>query len=64
MTEWLLLMTLLLVLGWPLGRYLAAVMRGDPLPGDRVFACIERPLYRLLGARPDAGMSYLKINLF
>ena len=58
MTEWLLLMTLLLVLGWPLGRYLAAVMRGDPLPGDRVFACIERPIYRLLGARPDAGMSW------
>ena len=58
MFETFLLLVLLLALGWPLGRYLAAVMRGDPMGSDALFHWIERPLYRLLGTRPDHGMGW------
>src|SRR5262245_66663178 len=58
MIEALLVFALALGLGWPLGRYLAAVMRGTPMRLDRVFAWIERPLYRLLGTDPQRGMSW------
>lgn len=44
-------------LGWPLGRYLAQVMRGAPMRGDALFGWIERPLYRLCGTDPANGMS-------
>lgn len=58
MTEFLLLIVLVVALGWPLGRYLAAVMRGAPMRGDAVFGRIERPLYRLLGTDPAQGMGW------
>nr|WP_298149524.1 potassium-transporting ATPase subunit KdpA [uncultured Pseudoxanthomonas sp.] len=58
MTEFLLVFTLAIALGWPLGRYLAAVMRGAPMRGDRLFGFIERPLYRLLGVDPSQGMGW------
>lgn len=48
---------LVILLGWPLGHYLAAVMRGGPLRGDALFARIERPIYRLLGTEPTRGMA-------
>ncbi|WDJ85852.1 potassium-transporting ATPase subunit KdpA [Xanthomonas campestris] len=58
MTETLLVYALAIVLAWPLGRYLAAVMRGAPMRGDAVFGWIERPLYAVLGTRPQQGMSW------
>lgn len=58
MAEFLLVFVVALVLGWPLGRYLAAVMRGAPMWGDAVFLRLERPLYALLGVRADSGMSW------
>ncbi|TQM17284.1 K+-transporting ATPase ATPase A chain [Pseudoxanthomonas sp. 3HH-4] len=58
MTEFLLVFALAIALGWPLGRYLAAVMRGAPMRGDRLFGLIERPLYRLLGVDPAQGMGW------
>lgn len=58
MTEFVLTMLLAVALGWPLGRYMARVMRGDPAPGDRVFAPVERALYRLMGASAQGGMSW------
>ncbi len=58
MTEFLLVFALAITLGWPLGRYLAAVMRGAPMRGDRLFGWIERPLYRLLGVDPAQGMGW------
>ncbi|RYD14583.1 MAG: potassium-transporting ATPase subunit KdpA [Lysobacteraceae bacterium] len=58
MTEFLLVIALVVGLGWPLGRYLAAVMRGAPMRGDRVFGSIEKPIYRLLGTDPACGMSW------
>ena len=58
MIEAFLVFALAIGLGWPLGRYLAAVMRGGPMRGDRAFELIERPLYRLLGADPARGMNW------
>lgn len=58
MIEFIVVLGLALVLGWPLGLYLAAVMRGDPMRGDRFFGWIERPLYRLLGVDPAQGMGW------
>lgn len=58
MTEFLLVLGLTIVLAWPLGRYLAAVMRGAPMRGDRVFGLVERPVYRLLGIDPGAAMGW------
>ena len=58
MTEFLLVFALAIGLGWPLGRYLAAVMRGAPMRGDRLFLWLERPLYALIGTNPERGMSW------
>lgn len=44
-------------LAWPLGHYLAAVMRGDARRSDLLFGWLERPVYALLGTRPQAGMT-------
>ena len=58
MTEFILTMALAIALGWPLGRYMARVMRGDAAPGDRLLAPVERLLYRMLGAGAQGGMSW------
>lgn len=58
MAESLLLLVLLVTLGWPLGRYLAAVMRGASMRSDVLFGWIERPIYAALGTRPQVGMSW------
>lgn len=58
MTEFLLVFALAIALGWPLGLYLAAVMRGAPMRGDRLFGLVERPVYRLLGVDPAQGMGW------
>lgn len=56
MTEFFVVLALAIALGWPLGRYLAGVMRGAPMRSDRLFGLIERPLYRLLGVDPAQDM--------
>lgn len=58
MTELILVFALAIGLGWPLSRYLAAVMRGKPMRGDGLFLWIERPVYRLLGTDPRCGMTW------
>ncbi|MGH8025159.1 MAG: potassium-transporting ATPase subunit KdpA [Pseudoxanthomonas sp.] len=58
MIEVLLVFALAIGLGWPLGLYLAKVMRGAPMRGDRVFGWLEKPVYRLLGTDPQRGMSW------
>ena len=58
MLELLLFLLLVLALGWPLGHYLAAVLRGAPMRGDGLFGRIERPLYALIGTRPDEAMDW------
>ena len=58
MTEFVLVLVLAIGLGWLLGRYLAAVMQGAPMRGDRLFLWLERPLYGLIGTNPARGMSW------
>ena len=58
MIDSVLLLVLLVALGWPFGRYLAAVMRGAPMRTDALFGWIERPIYAALGTRPCTGMSW------
>ncbi|UKE50282.1 potassium-transporting ATPase subunit KdpA [Xanthomonas translucens] len=58
MIDTLLVYALALLLGWPLGLYLAQVMRWAPMRGDALFGWIERPLYRLLGTDPARGMHW------
>ncbi|WP_295972790.1 potassium-transporting ATPase subunit KdpA [uncultured Xanthomonas sp.] len=58
MIDTLLVYALALLLGWPLGLYLAKVMRGAPMRGDALFGWIERPLYHLLGTDPARGMHW------
>ncbi len=58
MIEILLVFALAIGLAWPLGRYLAAVMRGAPMRADRMFGWLEKPVYGLLGIDPLRGMSW------
>jgi len=58
MTEILLILLASIVLAFPLGLYLARVMRGGPMRGDALFGLVEKPLYRLLGVNPARGMSW------
>ncbi len=58
MTEILLILLASIVLAFPLGLYLARVMRGGPMHGDALFGLVEKPLYRLLGVNPARGMSW------
>lgn len=57
MFEIILVFGLAILLGFPLGHYLAAVMRGAPMRGDRLFGLLEQPVYRLLGTTPAQGMT-------
>ena len=58
MIETLLVLVLAIGLGWPLGHYLARVMRGDRSKLDAVFGPIERQIYKALGTDPQRGMSW------
>lgn len=58
MTETILVLVLAIGLGWPLGHYLARVMRGDRSRLDMLFGPIERVIYQALGTDPRRGMSW------
>ena len=58
MIEMFVVLGLGILLGWPLGRYLAAVMQGKSMVGDRLFYWVEQPLYRVLGTSPQQGMNW------
>ncbi len=58
MQQTILTLALAIALAWPLGHYLANVMRGAPMRTDRLFGWIERPLYHLLGTDPRRGMTW------
>ncbi len=58
MTEIFVLLAASMLLAWPLGLYLARVMRGAPMRIDPLFHWIEKPLYRVLGVDPARGMSW------
>ena len=58
MLEIVLVFAAAIALGWPLGLYLARVMRGEASHLDVVFVPVERLLYRALGTDPRRGMSW------
>lgn len=58
MIEIFLVFALAISLGWPLGLYLARVMRGERSVLDRVVAPVERAAYRVLGTDRAWGMSW------
>jgi K+-transporting ATPase ATPase A chain len=58
MTETFLLLVVAIALAWPLGRYLARVMRGAPMRGDALFGVLEKPIYAVLGTDPERGMGW------
>ncbi|RPE76897.1 potassium-transporting ATPase subunit KdpA [Vulcaniibacterium tengchongense] len=58
MTEALFVLLLAVALGWPLGRHLARVLRGERSRLDRLFGPLERAIYRALGTDPRRGMSW------
>jgi K+-transporting ATPase ATPase A chain len=58
MIDIILVFALAIGLGWPLGLYLARVMRGERSALDRVFRPLERVIYRMLGTDPSHGMSW------
>ncbi|HJU39135.1 MAG TPA: potassium-transporting ATPase subunit KdpA [Tahibacter sp.] len=49
---------LALLLAWPLGRWLAHVLKAQASPVDVVFAPVERVIYRLLRVDPARGMTW------
>lgn len=58
MIELFLVFALAVGLGWPLGLYLARVMRGESSWLDRAIGPVERLLYRALGIHPGSGMDW------
>lgn len=58
MAEVLLTYLIAIALALPLGLWLHRVLGNTPMPGDRLFDAIERPLYALLGVDPRRGMSW------
>ncbi len=58
MAEPILVFVLAVGLGWPLGLYLAHVMRAESSWLDRFFVPVEGLIYRALGVRPDGGMDW------
>lgn len=58
MSEFLLTYLIAIALALPLSAWLYRVLRDAPMPGDRVFGLVERPIYRLLGVDPRRGMTW------
>ncbi|WOE31548.1 MULTISPECIES: potassium-transporting ATPase subunit KdpA [unclassified Acinetobacter] len=57
MLELSVLLLIVLILAYPLGKYLAQVMQNQPLKSDVLFHWIERPIYAMLGTNPQQGMN-------
>lgn len=61
--EILLILTLALLLAWPLGRYMTGVFSGDSHWSDRVFLPLENGLFKLLGVNPQLGMNWKQYGI-
>lgn len=58
MAEVILILGLAVLLAWPLGHYLARVLKGEPGRADVVFSPIESMIYGLLRVDPQQGMTW------
>lgn len=57
MLELILLLCLVMLAAYPLGRYLAAIMQNQPMRIDGCFTWLEKPLYALLATHPQNSMT-------
>lgn len=57
MLEAVCLLMLAIILAYPLGKYLAAIMQNGVMTIDPVFNWIEKPMYAVLGTNPKHGMN-------
>ena len=63
MLEFILLLVIVTILAYPLGRYLAAIMQNREMKVDSVFNWIEKPIYAVLGTNPKHGMNVKTYSL-
>ena len=57
MLEAVCLLVLAIILAYPLGKYLAAIMKNGVMTIDPVFNWIQKPMYAVLGTNPKHGMN-------
>lgn len=57
MLEAVCLLMLAIILAYPLGKYLAVIMKNGVMTIDPVFNWIEKPMYAVLGTNPKHGMN-------
>lgn len=63
MLEFILLLVIVTILAYPLGKYLAAIMQNREMKVDPVFNWIEKPIYTVLGTNPKRGMNVKTYSL-
>lgn len=63
MLVFILLLAGVIVLAYPLGKYLAAIMQNREMKIDPVFYWIEKPIYAVLGTNPKIGMNVKTYSL-
>ena len=56
MLELILLLLIVIILAFPLGKYLAAIMQNREMKIDPLFNWLEKPIYAILGTNPNQGM--------
>ncbi|MEJ5140262.1 MULTISPECIES: potassium-transporting ATPase subunit KdpA [Acinetobacter] len=57
MLEFILVLVIVVLLAFPLGKYLACIMQNREMKIDPIFNWIEKPIYRVLGTHHDQGMN-------
>ena len=63
MLELILLLAIVTILAYPLGKYLAAIMQNGEMKIDPLFNWIEKPIYAVLGTNAKKGMSVKTYSL-
>lgn len=63
MLAFILLLVIVIVLAYPLGKYLACIMQNRKMKIDPLFNWIEKPIYALLDTDPKQGMNVKTYSL-
>ncbi|KAF1028454.1 MAG: Potassium-transporting ATPase potassium-binding subunit [Acinetobacter bereziniae] len=63
MLEFILLLVIVIILAYPLGKYLACIMQNREMKIDPLFNWIEKPIYVVLGTNPKQGMNVKTYSL-
>jgi potassium-transporting ATPase potassium-binding subunit len=63
MLEFILLLVIVTILAYPLGKYLACIMQNREMKIDPLFNWIEKPIYAALGTNPKQGMNVKTYSL-